>query len=44
MGLWVIGTGWMALVAEVIPENGEAPPADADWWTAAGLVMGGVPT
>ena len=26
MGLWVIGTGWMALVAEVLPEPGEAPP------------------
>lgn len=39
MGLWVIGTGWMALVAEVLPEPGEAPPhADsADWWTAVGL-------
>ena len=39
MGLWVIGTGWMALVAEVLPEPGEAPPhADsADWWTAIGL-------
>ena len=39
MGLWVIGTGWMALVAEVLPEPGETPPhADsADWWTAIGL-------
>jgi tetratricopeptide (TPR) repeat protein len=39
MGLWVIGTGWMELVAEVLPEPGEAPPhADsADWWTALGL-------
>ncbi len=39
MGLWVIGTGWMALVAEILPENGETPPhADsADWWTAIGL-------
>jgi XTP/dITP diphosphohydrolase len=39
MGLWVIGTGWMALVAEVLPEPGEAPahPGSADWWTAIGL-------
>ena len=39
MGLWVIGTGWMALVAEVLPEPGEAPPHpdSADWWTAIGL-------
>jgi XTP/dITP diphosphohydrolase len=39
MGLWVIGTGWMALVAEVLPENGEKPdhPDDPDWWTATGL-------
>ncbi|HEX4047716.1 MAG TPA: RdgB/HAM1 family non-canonical purine NTP pyrophosphatase [Elusimicrobiota bacterium] len=39
MGLWVIGTGWMALVAEVLPEPGEEPPhADsADWWTVIGL-------
>ncbi len=39
MGLWVIGTGWMALVSEVLPENGEKPdhPDEADWWTATGL-------
>ncbi|OGR49230.1 MAG: non-canonical purine NTP pyrophosphatase, RdgB/HAM1 family [Elusimicrobia bacterium GWA2_66_18] len=39
MGLWVIGTGWMALVAEVLPEPGEkaAFPEDADGWTAIGL-------
>jgi XTP/dITP diphosphohydrolase len=39
MGLWVVGTGWMALVAEILPEPGEAPPhpGDADWWTAIGL-------
>ena len=39
MGLWVIGTGWMALVAEILPEPGETPPhaGDADWWTALGL-------
>ena len=39
MGLWVIGTGWMALVAEILPEPGEAPPhaESADWWTAIGL-------
>jgi len=39
MGLWVIGTGWMALVAEVLPETGDKPehPGDADWWIATGL-------
>ncbi len=39
MDLWVVGTGWMALVAEVLPEQGEAVrrPDDADWWTALGL-------
>jgi len=44
MGLWVIGTGWMALVAEVLPEIGESPehPDDADWWTATGLAFAAV--
>ena len=44
MGLWVIGTGWMALVAEVLPEPGEKPdhPDDADWWTATGLAHAAV--
>ena len=44
MGLWVIGTGWMALVAEVLPESGEKPdhPDDADWWTATGLAHAAV--
>ena len=39
MGLWVIGTGWMALVSEVLPESGDKPdhPDDSDWWTATGL-------
>jgi XTP/dITP diphosphohydrolase len=39
MGLWVIGSGWMALAAEVIPEPGDRPerPDDADWWTTMGL-------
>lgn len=39
LGLWVIGTGWMALVEEVLPESGEAPghPDDADWWVGTGL-------
>ncbi len=39
MGLWVIGSGWMALVAEVLPERGDKPehPNDSDWWTAMGL-------
>lgn len=45
MGLWVMGTGWMALAAEVLPEPGEAPAHadDADWWASTGLayaVMG----
>ena len=44
MGLWVIGTGWMALAAEVLPEPGEKPdhPDDADWWTATGLAHAAV--
>lgn len=44
MGLWVIGTGWMALVGEVLPESGEAPehPDDADWWTTTGLAYAAV--
>ncbi len=44
MGLWVIGTGWMALVAEVLPESGEKPdhPDDSDWWTATGLAHAAV--
>jgi tetratricopeptide (TPR) repeat protein len=39
LGLWVIGTGWMALVDEVLPESGEAPahPDRSDWWVATGL-------
>ena len=39
LGLWVIGTGWMALVEEVLPESGDAPshPDDADWWVGTGL-------
>lgn len=44
MGLWVMGTGWMALAAEVLPEPGEPPghPDDADWWTATGLAYAAV--
>jgi XTP/dITP diphosphohydrolase len=44
MGLWVMGTGWMALAAEVLPEPGEAPahPQDADWWAATGLAYAAV--
>lgn len=44
MGLWVMGTGWMALVAEVLPEPGDRPahPDDADWWTATGLAYASV--
>jgi XTP/dITP diphosphohydrolase len=39
LGLWVMGTGWMALVEEVLPEGLEAPshPDQADWWVATGL-------
>ncbi|MBI3289573.1 MAG: tetratricopeptide repeat protein [Elusimicrobia bacterium] len=44
MGLWVIGTGWMALVAEVLPEPGDKPdhPDEADWWSATGLAYAAV--
>ena len=44
MGLWVIGTGWMALVAEVLAEPGEKPahPDVSDWWTATGLAHASV--
>jgi XTP/dITP diphosphohydrolase len=44
MGLWVIGSGWMALVAEVLPEPGDKPerPDDPDWWTAIGLAHASV--
>lgn len=44
MGLWVIGTGWMALVAEVLAEPGEKPahPEVSDWWTATGLAHASV--
>ncbi|MBI4677767.1 MAG: RdgB/HAM1 family non-canonical purine NTP pyrophosphatase [Elusimicrobia bacterium] len=39
MGLWVIGTGWMTLVEEMLPESGNEPVRanDADWWVATGL-------
>ena len=44
MGLWVIGSGWMALVAEVLPEPASRParPEDGDWWTAIGLAHASV--
>ncbi len=39
MGLWVIGTGWMSLVEEVLPEPGDEPknPEHSDWWLSTGL-------
>lgn len=39
MGLWIVGTGWMALVEEVLPEAGDEPghPDQSDWWTTTGL-------
>ncbi|MBI5623937.1 MAG: tetratricopeptide repeat protein [Elusimicrobia bacterium] len=39
MGLWVIGTGWMTLVEEMLPEAGAELPRsdDSDWWVALGL-------
>ncbi|OGR86342.1 MAG: hypothetical protein A3J74_10695 [Elusimicrobia bacterium RIFCSPHIGHO2_02_FULL_57_9] len=39
LGLWIIGTGWMALVDEVLPEPGENPshPDQSDWWVSTGL-------
>ncbi|MDD5629792.1 MAG: tetratricopeptide repeat protein, partial [Elusimicrobia bacterium] len=39
LGLWVIGTGWMGLVEEALPEAGEPQPQpdQSDWWVATGL-------
>jgi XTP/dITP diphosphohydrolase len=37
MGLWVIGTGWVALIEEVQPESGDSHPDESDWWVAEGL-------
>ncbi len=38
LGLWVVGTGWMALVEEVLPESEEASLKDqSDWWSTTGL-------
>jgi tetratricopeptide (TPR) repeat protein len=39
LGLWVMGTGWMGLVEETLPEAGEAPahPDQSDWWVTTGL-------
>ena len=39
MGLWVMGTSWMALVEETLPEPGEPPasPDTSDWWVSSGL-------
>jgi XTP/dITP diphosphohydrolase len=39
LGLWIIGTAWMQLVEEVLPEAGEKPhhPDEADWWVTTGL-------
>lgn len=39
LGLWVIGTGWMGLVEEVLPEAGEpaSHPDQSDWWVTTGL-------
>lgn len=39
LGLWVMGTGWMALVEEVLPEGHDAPAKadDADSWVVTGL-------
>ena len=39
MGLWVMGTGWMTLVEEIVPEPGEEPQHsdESHWWIADGL-------
>lgn len=39
LGLWVVGTGWMTLVEEVLAEPGEAPahPEESLWWVVDGL-------
>ncbi|MBI5630147.1 MAG: RdgB/HAM1 family non-canonical purine NTP pyrophosphatase [Elusimicrobia bacterium] len=44
MGLWVMGTGWMYLVEETLPEPGEIPnhPDQSDWWVATGLAYAAI--
>lgn len=39
LGLWIIGTGWMALVEEVLPDGASEPPHpdSSDWHVATGL-------
>lgn len=39
LGLWVIGTGWMSLVEEVLSHPGEpvARPDTAPWWVVEGV-------
>lgn len=39
LGLWIMGTGWMDLVSDVLPRPGERVkhPDQTDWWTEEGL-------
>ncbi len=39
LGLWIMGTGWMDLVEDILPRPGESikHPDQTDWWTQEGL-------
>ena len=39
LGLWIMGTGWMDLVSEILPKPGQTVhhPDQTDWWTEEGL-------
>ncbi len=39
LGLWIMGTGWMDLVSEILPRPGQTVhhPDQTDWWTEEGL-------
>ncbi|MFA6031027.1 MAG: tetratricopeptide repeat protein [Elusimicrobiota bacterium] len=37
LGLWVIGTGWMRLVEEALPEPGDPEPPSALAWVTEGV-------
>lgn len=39
LGLWVKGTGWMALIEEILtpPDKSLPDPSNADWWVVEGI-------